>query len=504
MRRIVECVPNFSEGRRPEVIERIVAAIRSVTGVTLLDQEMNPDHNRAVISFIGEPEAVLEAAFRATKTAAELIDLTKHQGEHPRIGSTDVVPFVPISGVTQAECIELAKRLGKRIADEVSIPVYLYELAATRSDRQDLANIRKGEFEGLREAIKTDPDRAPDFGRPEVHPTAGATVVGVRAPLIAYNINLSTPDVNIAERIAKAIRFRSGGFRYVKALGFELKEKNCAQVSINMTDYTKTPLYRVFETVKREAQRYGVQVVESEIVGLVPQAALVACAQFYLQLNEFKKEQILENRLMPAQGLPDFLNELASVAPVPGGGTAAALNGAIGTALMTMVANLSIGKKGYEEFEEELKAVKEKLVPRRERFITLMEEDASSFKEVMAAYKLPKMTELERQERERAISEALKKAAEVPFRTMELALDTLRLCKPVVEFGNKNSISDAGVATLNLDTAFKGARLNVLINLSGIKDNQFIQEKREMVDELSAEMAALVKEYLDIVTKRMG
>lgn len=504
MRRIVECVPNFSEGRRPEVIERIVGAIRSVTGVTLLDQEMNPDHNRAVISFVGEPEAVLEAAFRATRTAAELIDLTKHQGEHPRIGATDVVPFVPISGVTQAECIELAKRLGKRIADELSIPVYLYELAATRPDRQDLANIRKGEFEGLREAIKTDPDRAPDFGRPELHPTAGATVVGVRAPLIAYNINLSTPDVKIAEKIAKAIRFRSGGFRYVKALGFELKEKNCAQVSINMTDYTKTPLYRVFETVKREAQRYGVGVVESEIVGLVPQAALIDCAQFYLQLNGFKKEQILENRLMPAQGLPDFLNELASAAPVPGGGSAAALNGAIGTALMTMVANLTIGKKGYEEFEEELKAVKEKLIPRRERFLSLMDEDASSFKEVMAAYKLPKMTEMERQERERTISEALKKAAEVPFRTMELALDTLRLCKPVVEFGNKSSISDAGVATLNLDAAFKGARLNVLINLGGIKDNQFVQEKREMVDELSAEMAGLVEEYLRIVTTRMG
>jgi glutamate formiminotransferase/formiminotetrahydrofolate cyclodeaminase len=504
MKKIVECVPNFSEGRRTEVIERIVDAIRSVTGITLLDQEMNPDHNRAVISFVGEPEAVLEAAFRATRTAAELIDLTKHQGEHPRIGATDVVPFVPISGVTQAECIELAKRLGKRIADELSIPVYLYELAATRPDRQDLANIRKGEFEGLRAAIRTDPDRAPDFGRPELHPTAGATVVGVRAPLIAYNINLSTPDVKIAERIARAIRFRSGGFRYVKALGFELKEKKCAQVSINMTDYTKTPLYRVFETVKREAQRYGVAVTESEIVGLVPQAALIAAAKFYLQLNEFKSEQILENRLVPAQGLPDFLNELASSAPVPGGGSAAALNGAIGTALLTMVANLSIGKKGYEEFEEELKQVREKLVPMRERFLSLMEEDATSFKAVIQAYKLPKMTEAERFERERVISEALKKAAEVPLRTMKLALEVLRLSKPVVEFGNKNSISDAGVGTMNLDAAFKGARLNVLINLVGIKDHQFVAEQQETIDELSTEMETLVKGYLEIVTKRMG
>ncbi|MGQ9678978.1 MAG: glutamate formimidoyltransferase [bacterium] len=504
MKRIVECVPNFSEGRRPEVIEKIVSAIRSVSGISVLDQQMNADHNRAVISFVGEPEAVLEAAFLATRTAAELIDLTKHQGEHPRIGATDVIPLVPISGVTQAECVELSKQLGKRIADELGIPVYLYELAATRPDRQDLANIRKGEFEGLREAIQTDPERAPDFGRPKLHPTAGATVVGVRAPLIAYNVNLGTGDVKIAERIARSIRSRDGGFRYVKALGFEIKEKNCVQVSINMTNYTKTPLYRVFETVKREAQRWGVPVVESEIVGLVPQAALIDCARFYLQLNSFKSDQILENRLMPTQGLSDFLAELASSAPVPGGGSAAALNGAIGTALMTMVANLTIGKKGYEGFDTELSAVKEKLIPLRERFISLMEEDAASFKQVMAAYKLPKMTELERQERERAISEALKVAAEVPFRTMQLALETLQLSRAVVQFGNKSSISDAGVGTMNLDTAFRGARLNVLINLNGIKDRSFVAEMRESVDEMSAEMDALVKECLDLVVKRMG
>lgn len=504
MRRIVECVPNFSEGRRPEVIEQIVNAIKSVTGVTVLDKEMNADHNRAVISFVGEPEAVAEAAFRATKTAAELIDLTRHQGEHPRIGATDVIPFVPISGVTPAECIELAKRLGKRIADELGIPVYLYELAATRPERQDLANIRQGEFEGLREAIKTDPERAPDYGRPELHKTAGATVVGVRPPLIAYNINLSTPDVKIAEKIAKAIRFRSGGFRYVKALGFELKEKNCAQVSINMTDYTKTPLYRVFETVRREAQRYGVNVVESEIVGLVPQAALIDCARFYLQLNEFKKDQILENRLLPSEGLPDFLSELASAAPVPGGGSAAALNGAIGTALFTMVANLTIGKKGYEEFEEEIKMVKEKLMPIRERFLTLMEQDAESFRAVMQAYKLPKMTEAERQERERAISEGLKKAAEVPLQTMKLALEVMKLAKPVVDYGNKNSISDAGVATLNLEAAFKGATLNVLINLKGIQDKELVTGIKETVERLSGEMEGMVKEYLNTVNRRMG
>lgn len=504
MRKIVECVPNFSEGRRPEVIEKIVNVIKSVNGVSMLDQEMDKDHNRAVISFVGEPEAVLEAAFKAVKLAAELIDLTKHQGEHPRMGATDVVPFVPISGVTQEECIELAKRLAKKIADELSIPTYLYELAATRPDRTDLAVIRKGEFEGLLTAIKTDPDRAPDFGRPELHPTAGATVVGVRAPLVAFNVNLATNDVKVAERVARAIRFRDGGYRYAKALGFEVKGKGCVQVSINMTDYSKTPLYRVFETVRREAARWGVNVIESEIVGLVPQGALNACARYFMQLNSFKRDQILENRLVPAKGMPDFLNDLASSSPTPGGGSAAALNGAMGTALLTMVANLTVGKKGYEEFEEELKIARDRLLPLRERFLNLVEEDADSFKKVMAAYKLPKMTELDKQERDLAVSEALKLAAEVPFKTLSLALDVLRMSRPIVEYGNKNSVSDSGVGTMNLDAAFKGARLNVLINLGGIKDAAWVAARRETLDEMSSECDRLVSDYLGVVARRMA
>jgi glutamate formiminotransferase/formiminotetrahydrofolate cyclodeaminase len=504
MRKVVECVPNFSDGRRPEVIERIVSAIKSVNGIAMLDQEMDKDHNRAVISFVGEPEAALEAAFKACRLAAELIDLTKHQGEHPRIGATDVIPFVPISGVTAQECVELAQRLGKKIADELGIPVYLYELAATRPDRQDLAAIRQGEFEGLREAIRTDPERAPDFGRPEVHPTAGATVVGVRAPLIAYNVNLATTDVKVAERVAKAVRFRDGGFRFAKALGFAVKEKGCVQVSVNMTDYTRTPLYRVFETVKREAARWGVNVIESEIVGLVPQGALNACARYYLQLNSFKRDQILENRLVPARTLPDFLNDVASSAPAPGGGSVAALNGALGTALMTMVCNLTIGKKGYEEFEEELTALKDRLTATRERFTDLIDEDAEAFKKVMAAYKRPKMSESEKQERELAISEALKVAAETPFRTMSLALDTLQQCRPVVEYGNKNSVSDAGVGAMNLLSALLAARLNVLINLGSIADADFVEQKRRAVEEMAAAADGLVREYLAVVAKRMG
>jgi glutamate formiminotransferase/formiminotetrahydrofolate cyclodeaminase len=283
-----------------------------------------------------------------------------------------------------------------------------------------------------------------------------------------------------------------------------VKEKGCVQVSINMTDYSRTPLFRVFETVKREAQRWGVNVIESEIVGLVPQGALNACARYFLQLNSFKKDQILENRLVPAKGMPDFLNDLASSAPTPGGGSAAALNGALGTALLTMVCNLTVGKKGYEEFDAELGQAKDRLLILRERFMALVDEDAESFRKVMAAYKLPKMTEADKQERNRAISEALKVAAAVPLSTMTLALEVLQLAKPIVEYGNKNSISDAGVGTMNLDACFRGARLNVLINLGGIEDEKWVAEKRETLDELAAEEEATVKAYLDTVARRMG
>ena len=506
MRRLVECIPNFSEGRRPEIIEKIVNDIKAVQGVTMLDSEMDADHNRAVVSFVGDPEAVLEAAFRGVRQASKLIDLTRHEGEHPRMGATDVVPFVPISGVKTDECIELAKRLAKRIADELAIPTYLYELAATRPDRQDLAIIRQGEFEGLRTAIKSDPERAPDFGRPELHPTAGATVVGVRAPLVAYNVYLATRDLTVAQRVAKAVRSRSGGYAHCKALGFEIKERGCVQVSMNMTDYTRTPLYRVFETVKREAERYGVSVIESEIVGLVPQGALNGCARFYLQLNNFKREQVLENKLVAAgggTGLADFLNELASSAPAPGGGSVAALIGALGAALLTMVAKLTIGKKGYEEYEEPLEQARGLFIEMREKFQALIEEDSAAFNAVMAAYKLPKQSEIERQKRTGAISAALKAAATTPMTTMELALDALRAGRPVVEYGNKNSVSDAGVAVMNLDGAFRGARLNVLINLGGIEDEQFVAEKREAVDEMTSEVEALVREYQATVARRM-
>jgi glutamate formiminotransferase len=295
--KIVECVPNFSEGRRKEVLDAIVDAITGVEGIKLLGREMDADHNRAVITFIGEPEQVKRAAFNGIAKASELIDLNIHEGEHPRIGAADVVPFVPIQDVSVAECVELAKALGAEVAEELGIPVYLYEKAATSPERENLAKIRKGQFEGLKTAIAADPARAPDYGPPQLHPTAGATVIGVREPLIAYNINLGTDDVEIAQKIAKAVRHISGGLRYVKALGFEIKERGIVQVSMNLTNYKKTPVFRVFEMVKSEAERYGVPVIGSELIGLIPLDAIVAVADHYLRFEEFKAEQVLERKI---------------------------------------------------------------------------------------------------------------------------------------------------------------------------------------------------------------
>lgn len=300
VRGIVECIPNFSDGRRNEVIDEIVAAIKSVRGAVLLDRESDPNHNRSVVTFVASPERVVDAAIAGAKKAAELIDLTKHSGEHPRMGSTDVIPFVPISGVTMDECVALARTCGERMWSELGIPVYLYEKASTRPERENLAAVRKGQFEGIRDDITDNESRRPDFGESRVHPTAGITAVGARPPLIAYNVNLATPDIDVANKIARAVRHQSGGLRYVKALGFELKDRGIVQVSMNMVNYEGTPLFRVFEMIKREAERYGVAIVGSEVVGLVPQRALNSVADFYLQLEKFSEDQILEHRLAAA------------------------------------------------------------------------------------------------------------------------------------------------------------------------------------------------------------
>ncbi len=297
MAKIVQCVPNFSEGRRVEVIEEITGAIKSVAGVTLLDYSHDESHNRFVVTFIGEPEGVIEAAFKGAQKAAEKIDMSNHSGGHPRMGATDVIPFIPVKGVTMDDCIEMANQLGQRLADELNIPVYLYEEAASKPERKNLSDVRRGQFEGLIESIK-EPERKPDFGLAEVHPRAGATAVGARPPLIAYNINLDTADVSVAKNIARAIRGSSGGFPSVKGLGILIEETGKAQVTINVCDYKKVPLHRIFELVKREAARYGVAVTGSEVIGLVPLDALVDAAEFYLQIEGFEGSQVLENRLL--------------------------------------------------------------------------------------------------------------------------------------------------------------------------------------------------------------
>ncbi|HEC79046.1 MAG TPA: glutamate formimidoyltransferase [candidate division WOR-3 bacterium] len=482
MEKIVECIPNFSEGRDQSKLDQILEAIKSA-GVELLDQEKDPDHNRAVVTFVGTPEAALEAAFRGIKKASELIDLNKHKGEHPRMGATDVVPFVPIKNVTTRECIELAKRLGKRVAEELKIPVYLYEDAATRPDRKNLANIRKGEFEGLREEIETNPDRRPDFGEPRIHPTAGATVIGARFPLIAFNMNLNTSDVSIAQKIAKAIRFGSGGYRYVKSLGFMLKEENRAQISCNMTNYTKTPLYRVFETAKREAERYGTSIKESEIVGLVPEKALIDTAIYYLQLDRFSEDQILEYKLHgkgTKQSIMDFLHVLALAKPTPGGGSVAALQAALGTALLSMVTGITVNKTKDNELKDFHGFLKLSVY----EFYRFIDRDKEAFDKVLEAFRLPESTDSEKQEKEVAVQDAYKHAAQVPFEVCKKILFIHPYARILAEKGLKNAISDVGVALYSLHSAFLSARLNVLINLNSITDKEFTESIKTELDSL--------------------
>ena len=297
MAKIIECIPNVSEGRRTEVVEALVNVVRTVPGATLLDYSSDASHNRSVITMVGDPDGIEDAAFKLAMAARDNIDLTQHEGEHPRMGAIDVIPFVPIKDVTVAECVELSKKLGERIANELGIPVFLYEDSATAPHRKNLAEIRKGQFEGMAEKVN-DEKWHPDFGGNRIHPTAGVVAVGARPPLVAYNINLSTSDIKVADKIAKIIRERSGGLKYVKALGVMLEDRNIAQVSINMCNFSKTPLYRVFELVRVEAARYGVHIIGSEIIGLAPMAALIDSAEYYLQLEGFSKNQVLENRLM--------------------------------------------------------------------------------------------------------------------------------------------------------------------------------------------------------------
>jgi len=488
MTRLIECVPNFSEGRDAAKVDALVAAMSAVDGVAVLDREMDADHNRCVITLAGEPDAVAEAALRGVGRALELIDLTRHTGAHPRVGATDVVPFIPVDGVTIEDCVALARRVGREIWERYKIPVYYYEAAALRPQCANLENVRKGQFEGLRDEAPRNPERAPDVGGPALHATAGATVVGARKFLIAYNINLNTPDISIANKIAKAIRFSSGGLRYAKAMGVDLKARGLAQVSINMTDYEQTPLHRVFEMVEREAKRYGVMPVGSEIVGLVPQRALDMAADFYLQLENFSAAQVLENRLAAArEGRPmeghggglaamarPLLDAVAAPTAAPGGGSVAALAGSLAACLGQMVAQLSRQKKSQAQFAEQLSAALAELRRAGDALARAIDEDAAAYDAVMAAFKLPKGTAEEQQRRGEAIQQATKGAAEVPLRVAEAAaelLDRLGQLEPMI---SPSMMSDLRVGRLMAGAAARGALENVAINLESITDAAYV------------------------------
>lgn len=507
---IVECVANFSEARRPQVLEAIKEAIRSVPRVHLLDQHSDMDHNRTVLTFVGPPVEIEESAYRAIAKAAELINLDEHTGEHPRIGATDVVPFVPISGVSMQDCVEIARRLGERVGDELGIPVYLYEQAATRPERQNLETIRRGQYETLKQEIASHPERAPDFGPAKLGP-AGATVIGARYFLIAYNVYLTTSDVSIAKKIARAVRHSSGGLRYVKALGLEVD--GLAQVSMNLTDFHRTPLARVVEFIRREAARYGVNVRHSELVGLIPQEALVDAAQWYLQLDQFEPDQVLEYRLAAAQkgslegrtSSQDFLEALAEATPVPGGGSAAAYSGAAGAALVAMVTRLTLGRKKYAHVEAQMGAVLERAEDLRGELTAAVQRDAQAFAAVMAAYKLPKETEEERAKRLAAIQNATLEAARVPLEVAGKAVEVIELAAQVVAQGNLNAISDGATGGALARAALTGAGYNVRINVVGLKDKALgvslldeLAELEHRAQDLEAQMRAHLIERGDL------
>ncbi len=532
---LVECIPNFSEGRREDVIKAIVAAISKAGAVRLLDVSSDADHNRTVVTFAGPPEAVPEAAFAAIKTAARLIDLDVHRGQHPRIGATDVVPFVPIRDVTMEECVAIARRLGQRVGEQLNIPVYLYEAAATRPDRENLENIRRGEYEGLKDAIHTDPNRMPDYG-PATLGAAGATVIGARPPLIAFNAYLTTDDVEIAKKVARAIRHSSGGLRFVKALGLLVEGK--AQVSMNLTNFDKTPIYRAVEMIRCEAQRYGVSLAYTELIGLAPEDSLIDAARWYLQLDAFKPDQLLERRLqnvpLPGPQLPEppipegattlaatlpaslfatvlprtpeprtlagYVGAVAQGTPTPGGGAVAALAGALAAALGEMVARLTMGKQKYAAVEADMAAAAATAESLRRQLLEAMDRDVAAYSAVIDAYKLDKADP----NREAMVQSAMRAAADVPLEVMRLALEAMRIARTVADRGNANATTDAAVAVHMALAAIEGAALNVRVNAHSLMDEEIAAYLRDTVARLIGEAHSLSAEALSIAETRAG
>lgn len=464
---LVECVPNFSEGRDPATLDALRAAITGVPGARLLDVQADPSHHRSVFTFVAPPAAALEAAFRAMTVATQRIDLTTHRGEHPRMGATDVVPFVPVRDVTMDDCVALARALAERAGRELDIPVFLYARAATRQERERLPDVRKGEFEGLRDRIGADPLADPDFGPRRIHPTAGATAIGARPFLVAYNIYLDTPDVAQAKDIAKKIRTSGGGLPAVQASGFEVDGK--AQVSMNLLDIDVTPPAAVFAAVEAEARARGVAILRSEIVGLIPERALLGAAAAYLKCPH-AAEHALERKIRVAEGptLDSWLEELASGAPVPGGGSAAALAGALAAALVAMVARLTVGRKAYAAVDARAREVLAEADTLRGELRHLVDEDAAVYAKVGEALKVPK----DDPARTRTIDAALLRAARTPLEGARLAARLVYLAQDIGEIGNRNAASDAMVASYLARSAAMGMLANVRINIGALSDRR--------------------------------
>ena len=536
---IVECVPNFSEGRNTAAIDQITRAISGVDGVVLLDVDPGQATNRTVMTLVGEPDAVLEAAFRAIKTAGEVLDMRTHEGEHARMGATDVCPFVPVSGITMEECAELARELGERVGNELEIPVYLYEHAASRPERQNLADVRKGEYDGLAEKVK-DPEWKPDFGPAKFNAKSGATVIGAREFLIAYNVNLNTRDRRLASDIALDIREAGrakrdakgvimrqpdgtsikvpGKLKAVKGVGWFIEEYDRAQVSMNLVDYNTTGVHEAFDAIDQEAQMRGLRATGSELVGLIPLKAVLDAGRHYLRkqgkstgiperqivetaiqslcLHEIipfdPDEKIIEYRLarkhreklLVSRSVTGFVDELSSDSPAPGGGSVAALCGSLAAGLAGMVANLTVGRKGQEDVWEEMIHLAGEAQAQKDFYLRAVDEDTEAFNAVMSAIRMKAESDEEKKQKSDAMWDANRGATLVPLSVLERTLQTLSLARKVADKGNPNSLSDAGVAGLAALTAAEGAYYNVLINLGGMDKNDWTDSTRTQAQDL--------------------
>ena len=561
MQKLIECVPNFSEGRELDVIRQITGTIESVDGVSLLDVDPGASTNRTVVTFVGGPEATVEAAFRAIQKAAELIDMRKHKGAHPRMGATDVCPFIPVSNVSWEEAIACAKQLGRRVGEELNIPVYLYEKAAKDKSRANLSVIRAGEYEGFFEKIRQR-EWKPDFGPAALNEKSGATVIGARDFLVAYNVNLNTKAVRRANSVAFDVREQGrvkteddtpsgkpvvdangeavripGMLKHVKAIGWFVKEYGIAQVSMNLTNIEETPLHVAFDTCVEAASKRGLRVTGSEIVGMVPKKCLVDAGRYFLRkqkwsegaseeelidmavrsmgLSELKpfdpKEKVIEFKIESDSGksllkmnLREFCNETLSDSPAPGGGSVAALMGALGASLGGMVANLSAGKRGWDDKIKYFSDWAVKAQQLKDELLALVDEDTAAFNKVMDAFGLPKESAEEKSARSAAIEQATKYAAEIPLKVMETASRSYELLSEMAEKGNPASISDVGVGALATRACIGGAALNVRINLAGLKDEKFKSALLKKLQQFSTDSDARFKEIDQIVEAKLG